>query len=449
MAETSSVPPQYARFDARKGTYESDGLRNRPGATSATAVKPAARVSSSSSSSSSSAKESKDSPGKAWDELRPIMVSTLMLIFGSIAWIYLTPLVGDLGKGGKRGGGIGGEGVSHQAIRRVRGRFWEDPYHPSGRRMQDTRVTATVPLSSLYSGATVTNISFSRKEVCSHCNGAGGLVMRTCDVCHGQGAEIFTMQVAPGHYQRMQQTCHRCGGQGRVPERACPHCRGEGMVQKNIVQPILLSPGLQAGDMIRLPNQGDQHSQVGSGDIIVEIAEERPSRSSSSSSSSSSNGAPRLVASRPTTSTSSSYADRTDDLEVECAVSLNEALLGFNREVYHPGSKSTIRVFSPSGKVTSPGEVIRLRGKGMPSRSNSAMDWQLIVPPEEGGGGGGGGVGREKIIELQKTDRIEERRVLEEQTADQRIYGDLRVVVKVKLPEKLTIDQKKVVEELL
>jgi len=446
MSESSSsVPPQYARFDARKGTYESDGVRNRPGATSATTVKPAERTSSSSSSSFSSKDSSKATGSqskasnsvKAWEELRPIMVSTLMLIFGSIAWIYFTPLVGKGGVGGGSGSGL--SGGQQSAIRRVRGRFWEDPFHQSGRRMQDTRITATVPLSSLYSGVTVTNISFTRREICPHCSGAGGLGMRTCEVCQGQGAEIFTMQVAPGHFQRMQQTCHRCGGQGRVAERTCHHCNGEGMVQKHVTQPILLSPGLQAGDMIRLPNQGDQHTHVGAGDIIVEIAEERPSRSSSSSSG---NGATRLVATRPTISSSMSSVDRTDDLEVECAVTLKEALLGFKREVYHPGSQAIIDVTSPPGKVSSPGEIIRLRGKGMPSRSNTAVDWQLIVPPEEGGNG------KEKIIEMQKKDGIEQRRMVEEQAIDQRIYGDLRVVVKVKLPEKLTLDQKKVIEEL-
>ena len=420
--EPPPVQPQYARFDSRSGGYENtDRLRQRNGSNTG-ATSASAGVKSSLSSSSTS--------NNKMDELRPIIISTLMLIFGSIAWIYLTPI-----SVGRRG--IGGEGIDdgRNLIRRVRGRFYEDPYHHSGRRMQDTRVIASVPLSSLYSGFEVFNISFSRREVCSHCHGAGGLGMKTCDVCGGQGAEIFSMQVAPGHYQRMQRSCHRCGGQGRVAEKACPHCHGEGMAQRHINLPILLSSGLQNGDVIRLPYQGDQHTQVGAGDILVEIVEERV-RSPNSR---------LLTASRPLSN------ERSDDLEVECSISLKEALLGFSREFFHPGSKKIIQYSSPSGKVSIPGEIYRILGQGMPRRSTNSMEYQLIVPSDKGGegGGGNGGNGREKIIEMQKKDGLEDRRLKEVQASEHRQYGDLRVRVKVKLPEKISIEERKVIEDYL
>jgi DnaJ-class molecular chaperone len=205
------------------------------------------------------------------------------------------------------------------------------------------------------------------------------------------------------------------------------------MAQRHINLPILLSSGLQNGDVIRLPYQGDQHTQVGAGDILVELVEERV-RSPNSR---------LLTASRPLSN------ERSDDLEVECSITLKEALLGFSREFYHPGSKKMIQYSSPSGKVSIPGEIYRILGQGMPRRSTNSMEYQLIVPSDEGEGGGNGGNGRDKIIEMQKKDGLEDRRLKEVQALGHRQYGDLRVRVKVQLPEKISIEQKKVIEDYL
>ena len=68
--EPPPVQPKYARFDSRSGGYENtDGLRQRNGSTGATSASVGVKSSLSSSSTSNN----------KMDELRPIIISTLII----------------------------------------------------------------------------------------------------------------------------------------------------------------------------------------------------------------------------------------------------------------------------------------------------------------------------------------------------------------------------------
>ncbi len=123
---------------------------------------------------------------------------------------------------------------------------------------------------------------------------------------------------------------------------------------------------------------------------------------------------------------------RNDDLEAEVTLTLREALLGWRRSVLHPGSGEAVAVGQGEGEgrgpSSAPGSVLVVAGKGMPRRPSWATPYQLTMedgrvvemqkegaPLPPGGGSGGGGA----VVEA----------------------GDLRVVVNVRLPDRLTREQ--------
>lgn len=60
-------------------------------------------------------------------------------------------------------------------------------------------------------------------------------------------------------------------------------------------------------------------------------------------------------------------------LKLDLAISLKEALLGFSKTITHLDGR-TVTIASPPGGVTRPGEVLTLKGEGMP-RHNFASEF--------------------------------------------------------------------------
>ena len=65
-----------------------------------------------------------------------------------------------------------------------------------------------------------------------------------------------------------------------------------------------------------------------------------------------------------------------NDLHMEMAISLKEALLGFSRKVTHLDSHE---VTVKQTKVTTPGEVKRIKGEGMPQHNFPSEFGDLFV----------------------------------------------------------------------
>lgn len=154
---------------------------------------------------------------------------------------------------------------------------------------------------------------------------------------------------------------------------------------------LRLSPGLRAGDHVRLVGAGHHHPDAAAGDLVVELAEAqgdgdediiRPSHWRVTSSDAAMHGLPES-ATRP----------RSDDLVAFVDVSLHEALLGWERELAHPSGRAVV-VRSPPGQTTSPGECIVVPGAGMPRRVHSIWRSVTLVAQDSN-----------SIMELQDSDR--------------------------------------------
>ncbi|GIX07383.1 MAG: chaperone protein DnaJ [Candidatus Poribacteria bacterium] len=202
-----------------------------------------------------------------------------------------------------------------------------------GRRGNDIRADVELTLEEAYRGTRVT-LEIPRKEVCDTCQGSGlrpGARPRPCPQCGGRGQLVFRQG-----FFAVQQTCPRCQGTGEYIADYCPTCRGEGRVNDVARVEVSIPPGVDNNMILRLNGQGDAGIQgAPSGDLLVGV---------------------RI---RP----HELFERRGDDLFLEWHVPMVDAALGTTVRVpLLSGEEEELRL--PPG--TQSGEIITLRGKGMP-----------------------------------------------------------------------------------
>ena len=178
-----------------------------------------------------------------------------------------------------------------------------------------------------------TKIRIPRLEFCEVCNGTGakaGTGVTACATCAGRG------QV---HYQQgfftISRTCPECRGAGQIVREKCPDCRGQGRIERSRTIDLRIPPGVDSNTRLRIPGEGEPGGNNGpAGDLYV-VLDVKP---------------------HP-------YFERRDsDLYCTVPVSIVQAALG--TEIVVPGLNGEETVKIPEGTQT--GEIIRLKGKGMP-----------------------------------------------------------------------------------
>jgi molecular chaperone DnaJ len=171
---------------------------------------------------------------------------------------------------------------------------------------------------------------------CATCNGKGGSGETTCGQCQGRGQIRRVQQSIFGQFVNVS-TCPRCGGEGRTLTEPCKTCDGDGRVSETETIAVKVPPGVSTGNFIPLRGLGDAGPRGGpAGDLIVWI-EEKPH----------------------------AVFDRSgDDLHVDVPISFTTAALGGRIEVpVLEGATGEAQVAAG----TQTGQVVRLRGRGLPS----------------------------------------------------------------------------------
>jgi len=178
-----------------------------------------------------------------------------------------------------------------------------------------------------------TKIRVPRLDFCEVCNGTGakaGTGVVACVTCAGRG------QV---HYQQgfftISRTCPDCRGAGQIVRESCPDCRGKGRIERNRTIDLRIPPGVDSNTRLRVPGEGEPGGSGGPpGDLYV-VLDVKP---------------------HP-------YFERRDaDLYCTVPISIVQAALG--TEIVVPGLNGEETVKVPEGTQT--GEIIRLKGKGLP-----------------------------------------------------------------------------------
>ena len=179
---------------------------------------------------------------------------------------------------------------------------------------------------------------------CSHCDGNGAepkSKIVTCAECGGTGQVTRTVQ---SFFGTMRQTavCPRCRGAGKVPETACKKCDGEGRVSATETVHVDVPAGIQDGQTLRLRGKGEAGRRgAATGDFFVRIRVREDPR----------------------------FRRDGDDIRTQMDVSVLDAMLGATTEVATVHGPVSLKI--PEG--TQPGQVLRIKGKGMPVLSSSRM----------------------------------------------------------------------------
>jgi molecular chaperone DnaJ len=108
---------------------------------------------------------------------------------------------------------------------------------------------------------------------CDVCEGSGakpGTDQMTCKTCNGAG-RIHETRNTPFGAMSSQRTCPECEGSGKIPKEKCANCQGRGVLRKEDEISVVIPVGIDGGEMIRMPGQGEAVKNGTSGDLYVKI----------------------------------------------------------------------------------------------------------------------------------------------------------------------------------
>ena len=254
------------------------------------------------------------------------------------------------------GGGMGGG-----AFEGMHGSFPGGPGGPQRRRgkgkseVQQYEVT----LEELYKGKT-TRFASTKNVICDHCKGSGGKEKakpKPCDTCKGKGSTTRLRPVGPGLVTQETVQCSTCSGKGKfyAEKDKCKKCKGVRTTKAKKVLELYIPRGSREGEQLVLAGEADQDpDDTEPGDIVFVLKEEEHK----------------------------TFHRAGADLQAELDISLSEALTGFSRTVvtHLDGRGLKLHLTQPEGKVLRPGQVLKVRGEGMPhKRSDAKGDLYLTL----------------------------------------------------------------------
>jgi len=213
-------------------------------------------------------------------------------------------------------------------------------------------------------------VTYAAVDRCEHCHGNGaepGTPIETCSRCGGAGRRQAVTRTPFGQVMRTV-ACDACGGDGRIAAQPCAQCGGRGALLAERTVTVEVPAGIADGQRVRIGGRGSVGAPgARAGDLYVLVSVREDER----------------------------FVRDGDDLVTVLDVPAPLAALGASLQV--PTLTDPVTVEVAAG--TQPGEVIALRGRGMPRLQRHG-------------------------------------------------HGDLRVVVNVQIPRRLSDEQRSLLEQL-
>ncbi len=222
-------------------------------------------------------------------------------------------------------------------------------------RGRDLQIRHTITLEEAFAGTT-TEVEYMRLENCGKCEGSGaepGSAVDTCPLCHGQG-QVQRQQRTPFGVISQVGACPQCRGEGRQITTPCGTCRGSGHERRRKQQKIKIPAGINDGMRIRVQGGGEVGGRGGPhGDLYLDVTVKEHER----------------------------FRREGADLIAEETITFPQAALGTKIEL--ETLDGTVEFQVPAG--TEPGEVLRIRGRGMPylqgsGRGDIMVRLRVVVP---------------------------------------------------------------------
>lgn len=256
-------------------------------------------------------------------------------------------LRGESAFDGAGGGAQGGFGPGVDPFDMFRSMFGQN-FGFGVARTPDVGYEVEVTMEEMYKGFNK-SVRYDRDAVCRTCQGMGATQIETCVFCNGRGVIVEDRQVGPGYFQRVQRHCQRCGGQGAQARNRCSKCRGKGFVKEQVDLNVSAPPGCPDRKRFMFQGKADESPGMETGDIFIELKEKRHDL----------------------------YTRLNDeDLLLQRKVSLLDALCGLRFGVRHLNGEM---LEIASDGVVRPGEVLVVRGYGMPKKQNPRSFGDLLV----------------------------------------------------------------------
>ena len=243
--------------------------------------------------------------------------------------------------GGRQGGGGGMGDIFSQLF----GRGESQPNN----RGSNLRYDVTLTFEDAFAGIEK-DVEIPREDSCSKCNGSGaakGGTAKTCNTCGGQGLVRKMMQ--RGFMQTMTtDNCSDCRGAGKVIDKPCNDCKGSGVVSIKKKIKLKIPPGADDGYKLRMRGQGNAGSNNGpKGDLYIVV---------------------NLIRHEI-------FQRQDNEIIMDLDITPAQAVIGDELRV--PTLAGSVKLKIPSG--TQSGDILRLKGKGMPDITRPSLKGSLHI----------------------------------------------------------------------
>jgi molecular chaperone DnaJ len=206
---------------------------------------------------------------------------------------------------------------------------------PRVRRGRDISIDIEISFKEAVLGGS-REVLISKISKCDICKGSGAKPdtdLKTCATCNGSGRVHETRNSMLGQFSSVR-TCSTCDGTGKIPDEPCDNCSGRGVLKKQEEIKVTIPPGIDGGEMIRMPGLGEALKNGVSGDLYVKVH----------------------VKPHPV------FKKDGINLVMHAPLKLTDALLGTTLTIQTVEDK-TLEVKVPA--MTETDETLRLRGKGI------------------------------------------------------------------------------------
>jgi molecular chaperone DnaJ len=213
----------------------------------------------------------------------------------------------------------------------------------------DIQVDLEISFEEMVSG-TKKEVRLRKLSSCETCQGTGGKPgskKETCSRCHGSGQVRRTIESIFGTFAQAS-VCEHCHGRGMMYTEQCQTCSGSGRTQREEAISVDLPAGIQDEQTLSVSGKGAAgEAGAPAGDLFITV-HVRPH---------------------------ASFVRRGDDILSKISISFAQAALGDKVTIETVEESVTMKI--PAG--TQPGEVFRIRNKGVPQLGRYGRGDHLVT----------------------------------------------------------------------